>query len=394
MRYQPLFWPVIGIFFGALPLFSQELVNPYWEMQTPWASFSPASNFTVSALSPGNNYGNTVFLNELSPSSGYTGASGSWNASLAARVGPLQKEPSGSVYLEFSITPALGYRFIVKAISFGIRSTQTGPRQWSLYQHEDQYAQSLAQGPVVNNSTWSLVEVNGINFSAAKAVHFRIYGFDGEGIPAINVANWRLDDLRLQLQVVPDNLPVKWLYQRVQTATGQVRIQWATQEEVQVKSFIIQRSTDAIHFENIAELPAQSGNSVMLTTFYYTFLDTTPLPGRSFYRIVQKDISGAREEGTILLVQRSVDEQLFLKGQIVYSSSSRMLKLPFEYNGPVDLQLFSLNGQMIGNYRLWATGGVVKFIPPQWVRGYHVLLLTTSMGINGKRSFCTTAYVN
>lgn len=377
-----------------LQVTAQELVNPYWDMQTLGASPSSISSCSFSVLSPGNNYGNTVFLSEASSSTGYTGASGGSNASLAARTGPLQKESMGSAFIEFSITPAQGFRFILKSISFGQRSTQTGPKQWALFQEDDQYTVLLAQGQISNNSTWSLVEANGINYSAAIEVSFRLYGFDGQGTPAINVANWRLDDLMLELQIIPDNLPVTWLYQRVQTVTRKVMVEWATAQEREVESFIIQRSADAVHFESIAKIPSQSVLGFSSANYFYKFVDTTPLPGQSFYRIIQRDISGAMELSNVFLVQRPQEELHFIKRKLVYYPTAGVLKLPFNYEGSVDLQLITMHGQLIRNYRLYAASGVLKFIPPQGVRGYHVLALATSNGTSGMQYLSTCIYIN
>jgi hypothetical protein len=372
----------------------QELVNPYWDMQTPVATYASTSSCSFSVLSPGNNYGNTVFLSEASASTGYNGASGGWNASLAARTGSLQKESLGSAFIEFSIIPAQGFRYILKSISFGLRSTPTGPQQWALFQEEDQYTLSLAQGQIANNSTWSLVEVNGINFSAAKKVIFRIYGFDGVGIPAINVANWRLDDLMLQLQVVPDNLPVTWLYQRVKTIPGQVVVEWATAHEVEVESFIIQRSADAVRFDNIAQISPQSLHGFSTTQHFYRYVDSMPLPDQSFYRILQRDISGATELSTIFIVKQPGVAPIYKRGQLLYVPSAGILKLPFNYEGPVELQLITMNGQLISKDRLNAAGGVLKFIPPQWARGYSIMLLAIPMGISDKQHLSTRILIN
>ncbi len=363
-------------------------------MQTSMAFYTPTLNCTVSALSPGNNYGNTVFLSEASPSNGYIGASGGWNASLAARSGPLQKESSGSGYVEFSITPAPGFRFILKTISLGMRSTQTGPRHWAFFQEEDQFSLSLAQGQIANNSTWSLVETNQINYSASKKVIFRIYGFDGEGTPAINVANWRLDDLMLQLQVMPDNLPVKWVYQRVENIAGKVMVEWATEQEVEVESFLIQRSVDAIHFESVAQISPQSLLGFSSAQHFYKYVDEEPLPGQSFYRILQRDILGATEASNVFIVQRPQVQRKLMNGQLTYVLSSGTLKIPFNYNGPADLRLINMNGQLVSHYRLSVVGGVCKFVLPQWLHGYYVLLLTTSRGPNQEQYFSTSIYIN
>lgn len=394
MRYYILFSFFIEFLCIGDQLGAQEYLNPYWDMQSPLASYAASSSCTVSTLYPGNNFGNTVFLSATSSSTGYSGASGNWNASLAARSGPLQKEAMGSAYVEFSITPAPGFRFVFKSISFGVRSTQTGPRRWGLFHHENQYSLSLAQGALSNNSTWYYVTSNGINYSAAQAISIRIYAFDGEGSPAINVANWRLDDLTLQLEVMPDNLPVKWLYQRVKTVCGQVVVEWATQEESEVESFIVQRSANALHFENIARVSPQSITNSIPTNRFYRYVDSEPLPGRSFYRIIQKDISGSLEVGEILFIDQQVGKINSLKDEIIFSPTTGTIRLPANYSGPTHVHLFTMKGQLIAIYRLHAVGGIAHIAVPDWLRGYHVLVLDILNDSSRIKSFSKIIYLN
>lgn len=357
-------------------LFAQEILSPYWDMQTLSPAHTPISTCAVTNLIQGNNYGNTIFLSEASASVGYAVASGNLNASLAARTGPLQTETMGSAFVEFSIVPSPGYRFIVKAISFGVRSTQTGPQQWGLYQQEDQFTTSLAQGLLINNSVWSWVAVEGLSYSAAKSVSFRIYGFGGVGNPAINVANWRLDDLRIHLEIVPDNLPVKWLYQRLHTSLNRVVVEWGTEEELDANSFVVQRSSDAVHFEKLATIPAQSRSGQLSMKRFYQYEDPHPLSGRSFYRILQKDINGTLEFGKVLPLELSMFRQQSVEIQFAYISSSGLIKWSGAPNESVAVHLFSMSGQLVGSFHSKKEDDFLQLPLRLFASGYYVLVLT------------------
>lgn len=374
MRY---FYATLAFLLGVVQcslLFAQDMLYPYWDMQELSPSYTPTSSCMITNLVQGNNYGNTVFLSEASASIGYTGASGNLNASLAARTGMLQKDAMGSAYIEFSVVPSQGYRFIVKAISFGVRSTQTGPQQWALFQQDDQFTTSLAQGPIMNNSTWLLMTIDGVNYSASKSISFRIYGFDGVGSPAINVANWRLDDLKVHLQVIPDNLPVKWLYQRVLTSNAKVVVEWGTEEELEADYFIIQRSFDAIHFDNVAKVPAQSRQEPRPMKRFYQYEDSHPLSGRSFYRILQKDIDGTVEFGKVLTLEKSEFTMHSAEARLVYFSPKGAIKLAGVQNGPITIQLYTMKGQLVFNYHSMAVDGFLQLPQYQLARGYYVVV--------------------
>lgn len=375
MRYFTLILIFLFGFAHDRELWAQEMLNPYWDMQTLPPAYVPISTCAVTDLIQGNNYGNTIFLSEASASVGYAGASGNLNASLASRSGPLQREASGSAYVEFSVVPTPGYRFIIKSISFGVRSTQTGPQQWGLFQHDDQFASPLALGPLQNNSVWSWVFVDGLNYSAAKTINFRIYGFDGVGSPAINVANWRIDDLKILVQVVPENLPVKWLYQRLRTSSSKVVVEWGTGEELGADSFIVQRSFDAIRFEKLATIPAQSRWVQLPVKRFYQYEDPNPLSGKSFYRILQKDMDGTLEFGKVLTLEQSMTRPPSIQSQLAYFSSSGVIKWAGTPTGSIAVQLYSMNGHLVSSYHSEAVGGFLQLPLRQLARGYYVLVL-------------------
>jgi hypothetical protein len=165
------------------------------------ANVSPTNvptNITISDLVQGNNNGTTTILSSAS-SSDYSGASGTNNAGAAAKAGALVTGASGSAYFEFTITPAAAYYFTLSSISFGARSTGTGPQAYTLRSNLDNYASDIATGSFSNNSTWSLKTNASINSSSTIGTPntYRIYGYNGTGSPAVNTANWRIDDLNL-----------------------------------------------------------------------------------------------------------------------------------------------------------------------------------------------------
>ncbi|MGI8634677.1 MAG: T9SS type A sorting domain-containing protein, partial [Segetibacter sp.] len=65
-----------------------------------------------------------------------------------------------------------------------------------------------------------------------------------------------------------------------------VNLKWKTAQEANTKAFIVQRSTDAINFEDIGIVSA-AGNSAVEHT--YAFTDNNPAEGKNYYRIKQVD---------------------------------------------------------------------------------------------------------
>ena len=104
----------------------------------------------------GNNNGTTTLLATTSASAGYTGASAGNNAGAAARTGALSTAASGSAYFEFTVTPAAGKHGSATSLSFGSRSTGTGPLAYAVYASVDSFAAPLSSGTLLANSNWLL----------------------------------------------------------------------------------------------------------------------------------------------------------------------------------------------------------------------------------------------
>ncbi len=169
-----------------------------WSFDAGAAPFlSGASNMAAGAVSRGNGGGATL-LTATSASSGYTGASGGSNAVASAGNGALST--NGSAYFQFSLTPEPGYTLSLTNLSFGSRSTGTGPRAFCLRSNFDGYGSDLATGTLSVNSEWSLMCAvpTFLSSIAGEAVTFRIYGYNGDG----GSSNWRIDDLSLEVAAV------------------------------------------------------------------------------------------------------------------------------------------------------------------------------------------------
>ncbi|HEY0977447.1 MAG TPA: hypothetical protein VGE21_08255, partial [Flavobacteriales bacterium] len=173
---------------GALP-------EIYWNFNTATPTVSTVPNTTVGALAQGNNNGSTNLLSTTSASSGYTGFSGGNNAGAAAVTGAL--DIGTSTYFQFTLTVSDEYVTTISAISFGSRSTSTGPQAFTLLSDQDDFTTPIATGTMNNNSSWALEEVTGLSFDATGTTVFRLYGHSGTGNAANGTANWRIDDLHL-----------------------------------------------------------------------------------------------------------------------------------------------------------------------------------------------------
>lgn len=162
------------------------------------------ANLTVFEFTRGNHGGIAPLLSSTSASSGYEGASGAGNAGIAARTGGF--DPETSAYFEFTLTPAPGHQVFLSGMAFATRSTATGPREIAIRSSLDGFAVDVASVPVNADSAWTRVEFPGLNLVSAGPLTLRLYGHSGEGTTPTS-ANWRVDDLRLDVAVSTTDAP-------------------------------------------------------------------------------------------------------------------------------------------------------------------------------------------
>ncbi len=175
-----------------------------WDFTTAAPTSGLPGDFSGGVVTQGNNNGTTTLLTTVAASSGYTGFSAGNNAGAAARVGALDKTAgTGSAYFEFTLTPVAGKTVNATSLSFGSRSSGTGPLAYAVYTSVDNFAAPVATGTLLANSTWSLHApvFTPVTGAVSAAVTLRIYGYNGAGSAGVNNANWRIDDLKLGVNV-------------------------------------------------------------------------------------------------------------------------------------------------------------------------------------------------
>ena len=91
---------------------------------------------------------------------------------------------------------------------------------------------------------------------------------------------------------LPFTLPIELIDFSAQVVDNDVIINWTTASETENNFFTIERSSDGIDFEEIAQING-AGSSVIISS--YEYIDTEPLFGMSYYRLKQTDFNGQYE---------------------------------------------------------------------------------------------------
>lgn len=124
-----------------------------------------------------------------------------------------------------------------------------------------------------------------------------------------------------------------------------VELQWITASEINNEKFIIERSFDLVHFEEIGQQSGQ-GNSYAATEYYHT--DRRPAPGRNYYRLKQIDFDGAFTYSGYVLVEYT--QHGLAPSLVVYPNPNRGDALQLRYASQrvemVNLSIYDISGKL------------------------------------------------
>ena len=107
-----------------------------------------------------------------------------------------------------------------------------------------------------------------------------------------NLQIFDLSQTRINLPPCNYSLPLNWLSFQTKVIDGtnkKVELVWLTASEINVKQFIVERSSDGKSFETLSE-PITAFNTLKQNN--YQFTDNQPLKGISYYRVKEVDFDG------------------------------------------------------------------------------------------------------
>ncbi|MBL4708613.1 MAG: T9SS type A sorting domain-containing protein, partial [Flavobacteriales bacterium] len=87
-------------------------------------------------------------------------------------------------------------------------------------------------------------------------------------------------------------LPIELNYFKAKKKDQHVELNWQTASEINNNFFTVERSSDAVNFEEIGIVDGAGNSNQVLD---YSLLDFNPLKGSAYYRLKQTDFDGAFE---------------------------------------------------------------------------------------------------
>ncbi|MDB5191643.1 MAG: hypothetical protein JWQ96_1206 [Segetibacter sp.] len=342
----------------------------YYDFTTATPTSNGSSNITAGPITQGNNNGTTPLLTTTSASAGYPGASGGNNAGAAANTGGFN--PVTSTYFEVTLTPTAGNSVVLTGISFGSRSTSTGPQAANVRTSVDGYATDQATFVLQANSIWtfysSSLAVTGVTGSP---VTLRIYGYNGAGSPGPGTANWRIDDLTIN----PTALPLKLTSFNASIVNNAAALGWTSESESNVKGFSIEKSLNGTNFSEIGFVGATNRSSQS----NYTFTDNNLKAGVSYYRLKMQDLDGASKMSQVVVINNKSS----IKAEVFPNPAFSNLTVSHNkaFKGAL-INILSIEGKLVKSYPV-AEGAVQTGLSVnELVKGNYLLIFKN----NGKTS--------
>jgi|GEM_PF-330152 len=115
-------------------------------------------------------------------------------------------------------------------------------------------------------------------------------------------------------------------------------LNWETRSEINNRGFELQRSADGRNYSTIANIGSKAPNGNSTQSISYSFIDSRPLPGFSYYRLRQTDANGKETYSRVVVLKIDEVQQLSISlaypnpvkhqlNMVVLSPGSRSLTL-------------------------------------------------------------------
>ncbi len=162
-------------------------------------------------------------------------------------------------------------------------------------------------------------------------------------------------------------VPLKLLNFKAVPDKDRVKINWTTTDEVNTKSFDVERSLSGNAFSLVANLKAKNSSGI----HHYELFDDKPLDGKSFYRLRMIDIDGKQTYSKVIPVDRSRNSVLEIIPNPIFGKEIRVLWQP-DVAQQVTIRISDMSGRLYMK-KIFFTNGQTLVLPHQLMPGIYNL---------------------
>lgn len=201
-------------------------------------------------------------------------------------------------------------------------------------------------------ATWHFSYAGAVEFSSSYPIEYRYYTDNGY-IYSKPVTEFGPFSIGFSYKSL---LPLRLLlFKGSVTSSGHV-LQWRINEPAEVAQFVLEHSTDGLHFTALDGIQPNSNSQ-------YSYLHQQPAAGNNYYRLLTKDKHGKIIASDIVLLKRYSTQTTRVQGVRTSPSSSKAeIDLYSAIEQDIQVDLLDPSGKQISNWHLHAVKGQ-QFIP-------------------------------
>jgi hypothetical protein len=141
-------------------------------------------------------------------------------------------------------------------------------------------------------------------------------------------------------------LPIELISFEGYEMDGVVILEWSTASEENNDYYSIERSSDGVNYELISTMPG-AGNST--SVLEYTYIDSSPFLGRSYYRLRQTDFDGASETFNPITVDFTtlVEGKLIIGPNPVKRGEKITIKTQTNSDEILNISVYNMLGEVV-----------------------------------------------
>ncbi len=148
-------------------------------------------------------------------------------------------------------------------------------------------------------------------------------------------------------------LPITLIFFKGSISEGKVSLTWATSSEINFNYFSIEKSSDGMYFQPIAEV---KGNGTTSARHDYSYDDLSPLIGKNYYRLTSVDFDNYQQTFNTILESYT--------GKLEFDiypnpSNGRSLTLAYNFDNPDGMVVIYDNlGAVLKSFKTKATNNI------------------------------------
>ncbi|RYY67441.1 MAG: T9SS type A sorting domain-containing protein [Chitinophagaceae bacterium] len=261
-------------------------------------------------------------------------------------------------YIEFTVSPAAGWRINPTALAFEIYRSTNGATSYAVRSSVDGFASDIVSGTTNTSATATVLPLPAAFLGRTGATTFRLYGWGGTS------GDLRLDNLMLRGYAgIP--LPVSLIRFTGKRTANANELTWTTASESNNRGFAIERGTDGINFNQVSFVTSRAAGGNSTSDINYLFIDASAgsagqlATGKWYYRLKQEDLDGHSKYSAVVLLKGDKSGIITLDGiypNPVKGATSIRLQASAQ-GGSVLLQVTDMQGRMVRQQNVLTEAG-------------------------------------